>query len=130
MALLKKALFLLLALVMEAHSESTASPGDEIYTSLSEADPGLGSDKSPSDLIFVIDRPGRGTAYMPGFQRMLGFVQSFLWGMTVGADSTRVALVVNDRSGCTVWLNDVPSGEITKCGVVYMLRRLRQKVRT
>ncbi|GFS04608.1 sushi, von Willebrand factor type A, EGF and pentraxin domain containing 1, mRNA protein [Elysia marginata] len=98
-----------------------------IYDSLASTGKGAVSDKNPSDLIFIIDRPGRGTAYATGFHFLLGFVQSFLRNVAMSKETSRVALVISDQASCTVAINGVSSSDITKCDVVYKLRKARQE---
>ena len=135
MANLWKSFLVLLTLPVIAHSEMGITYTDsnitffqQIYNNLASSGVGQVSNQTASDLIFIIDRPGRGTAYAVGFHILLGFIQSFLEKISVSTDSTRVALVVSDGLSCSVTLNDAPSGDLTKCGVVYKLRKLRMQV--
>ncbi|GFO43425.1 hypothetical protein PoB_006993000 [Plakobranchus ocellatus] len=98
---------------------------NNLTTSEFESDSGL----RPSDIIFVLDRPNYSSALQTGFEFLLGLIQSFLENFNVDRDSSRVSLVISSKSSCDVPINDVPKGELSKCGVVYYLRRLKSKVK-
>ncbi|RUS87915.1 hypothetical protein EGW08_004331, partial [Elysia chlorotica] len=129
-----KPYLVVLCLHVVAHSQTNITHDDkglafslESYNILAATDADEVSDTNVADLIFVITRPGGGSASASGFRVLLGFIQSSLEQVSVGRGGARVALVVSDGHTCSVVLNDTPSGALTKCGVVYTLRRLRME---